>query len=198
MGDALCMGTPDFQLINTTLSGQFTMHIWVSLVAGFVVAFPYVVFELWRFIRPALRQTELRFSKSIIFFVSLLFCVGILFGYYVITPLSVNFLSGYQVSEAVKNMIEVESFISTVTTITFASGLVFQLPVLIYFLSLLGLVTPAFLRKYRKHSIVVILIVAAVITPSPDITSQLLVATPLYLLYEISIFVSAYVHNKNS
>jgi sec-independent protein translocase protein TatC len=198
MGEALCMSNPDFKLVSTTLAGQFTMHIWVSIVGGIIVSFPYIVFQIWSFIKPALKQTELHFSRSLIFFVSLLFLAGILFGYYVITPLSVNFLSGYQVSTTVSNMIEVESFISTVTTITFASGLVFQLPVLIYFLSLLGLVGPAFLRTYRKHSIVVILLVAAVITPSPDITSQLLVAAPLYILYEISIFVSAYVQNKNA
>jgi sec-independent protein translocase protein TatC len=118
---------------------------------------------------------------------------GVLFGYYVIVPLSVNFLGSYQVSADVKNMIQMDSFISTVTTITLASGVVFELPVVIYFLSSIGIISPAFMRKYRKHAVVVILIVAAIITPSPDVTSQMLVATPLYLLYEISIFVSMYV-----
>jgi sec-independent protein translocase protein TatC len=125
-----------------------------------------------------------------------LFFTGVLFGYYIITPLSVNFLGSYQVSTQVKNMIQMDSFVSTVTTITLASGIVFELPIVIYFLTKIGLMTPAFMRQYRKHAVVVILVVAAVITPSPDITSQLLVALPLYVLYELSIFVSMFVYKK--
>lgn len=198
LGDALCLPEMPFQLINTTLSGQFTMHMWVALVAGIVVAFPYVVWELWRFIKPALSERELRYSRGAVAYITALFLMGVLFGYYIITPLSVNFLGGYQVSTEVHNFIEMESFISTVTTITFASGLLFELPVLVFFLSTFGIITPDFMRRFRKHSVVVILIIAAIITPSPDITSQLLVALPLYALYEASIFVSAYVVNKRS
>jgi sec-independent protein translocase protein TatC len=154
--------------------------------------------ELWRFVKPALSTTELTYSRGIVFFTTLLFIIGILFGYYVISPLSINFLGTYIVSNDVKNMIEMDSYISTITTITLAAGLVFELPILIYFLTKIGLITPAFMLKYRKHAIVVILLLAAVITPSPDITSQMLVAIPIYILYELSVFVSAYVIKKKA
>jgi len=196
MGDALCMNGLEFSLINTTLSGQFTLHMWAAFVAGIVVGFPYLVWEAWRFIKPALTATEIGYSKGILFFVSILFSFGVLFGYYLIAPLSINFLGTYQVSSEVKNMIDMDSYISTITVITFASGLLFELPIVVYFLSSLGIISPAFMKRYRKHAVVVILILAAVITPSPDITSQLLVALPVYVLYELSIFVSAYVVNK--
>ena len=196
MGDALCMNGLEFSLINTTLSGQFTLHMWAAFVAGIVVGFPYLVWEAWRFINPALTATEIGYSKGILFFVSILFSIGVLFGYYLIAPLSINFLGTYQVSSEVKNMIDMDSYISTITVITFASGLLFELPIVVYFLSSLGIISPAFMKRYRKHAVVVILILAAVITPSPDITSQLLVALPVYVLYELSIFVSAYVVNK--
>jgi len=196
MGDALCMNGLEFSLINTTLSGQFTLHMWAAFVAGIVVGFPYLVWEAWRFIKPALTTTEIGYSKGILFFVSILFSIGVLFGYYLIAPLSINFLGTYQVSSEVKNMIDMDSYISTITVITFASGLLFELPIVVYFLSSLGIISPAFMKRYRKHAVVVILILAAVITPSPDITSQLLVALPVYVLYELSIFVSAYVVNK--
>ncbi len=196
MGDALCIRELPFELINTELSGQFTMHIWVSFVAGFILAAPYVLWEIWSFIKPALHEKERKYSKGVVFFSTLLFFAGVLFGYYVIVPLSINFLGSYQVSADVKNMIAMDSFVSTVTTITFASGIVFELPIVIYFLTQIGLMTPQFMRTYRKHAMVIILIVAAVITPSPDVTSQLLVAFPLYLLYELSIFVSMYVVKK--
>lgn len=196
MGDALCMNGLEFSLINTTLSGQFTLHMWAAFVAGIVVGFPYLVWEAWRFIKPALTATEIGYSKGILFFVSILFSIGVLFGYYLIAPLSINFLGTYQVSSEVKNMIDMDSYISTITVITFASGLLFELPIVVYFLSSLGIISPAFMKRYRKHAVVVILILAAIITPSPDITSQLLVALPVYILYELSIFVSAYVVNK--
>jgi sec-independent protein translocase protein TatC len=196
MGDALCIRELPFDLINTELSGQFTMHIWVSFVAGFILAAPYVLWEIWQFVKPALHEKERKYSKGVVIYSSLLFFAGVLFGYYVIVPLSINFLGSYQVSTDVKNMIAMDSFVSTVTTITFASGLVFELPIVIYFLTQIGLMTPQFMRTYRKHAVVIILIVAAIITPSPDVTSQLLVAFPLYLLYELSIYVSMYVVKK--
>jgi sec-independent protein translocase protein TatC len=197
MGDALCIGQIPFDLINTQLSGQFTMHMWISFVAGIVVASPYVLWELWSFIKPALKATEKKYATGSVLYATLLFMTGVLFGYYIIVPLSVNFLGTYQVSNDIKNMIEMDSYISTVTTITLASGIVFELPIVVYILTKIGVVTPDFLRRYRKHAVVIILIAAAVITPSPDITSQMLVAFPLYLLYEISIFVSVYVIRNN-
>ncbi len=198
LGDALCIKSLNFDLINTQLSGQFTMHMWIACVAGLILGFPYVIWELWRFVKPGLKETERKYTSGLVFFISTLFAIGVAFGYYIIAPLSINFLGNYQMSSDVKNMIEMDSFISTITTITLASGLVFELPIVVYFLTKIGLMSPQFMRKFRKHAVIVILIVAAVITPSPDVTSQLLVAFPLYLLYEISIFVSMYVLKKGT
>lgn len=189
----LCIREIPFSLINIDISGQFTTHIYISFIAGFIMAFPYFIWEVWRFIKPALSSKERQYSRGIVFFSSLLFLSGVSFGYFIISPLSINFLGSYQISEQVSNQISLSSFISTVTMLTLSAGIVFELPVVIYFLSKIGLVTPVFLRNYRKHSMVVILIIAAIITPSPDVTSQILVAVPLFLLYEISIWVSGMV-----
>lgn len=188
--DALCLKESPFTLMNITMSGQFSSHVTTSIFAGFIVAFPYVFWEFWRFIRPALHVNESTMARGIVFFSSVLFLLGVLFGYYVIAPLSVNFLGSYQVSSTVANQITLSSFISTVTTVSFANGIIFELPILVYFLTKIGLLTPEFMRVYRKHAIVVILILAAIITP-PDVTSQILVSLPLIVLYEISIKISA-------
>ena len=186
----MCFNQINFNIISTDLSGQFTMHMWVAFVAGFIIAFPYIVWELWRFIKPALNIKEQKYSRGIVFAVSLLFLIGLLFGYYIIAPMSINFLGNYQVSTEVQNQITLDSYISTITILSLSSGLVFELPMIVYFLSKLGIITPEFMRKYRKHAMVVNLIIAAFITPSPDVTSQMLVAIPLFLLYELSIYVS--------
>ncbi|GAB4258999.1 MAG: twin-arginine translocase subunit TatC [Vicingaceae bacterium] len=188
-GDDLCFNDINFDLININMSGQFTTHIIVSIIAGIIIAFPYILFELWRFIKPGLKPSETKYAKRLVASGSLLFIIGILFGYYFIAPLSVQFLGNYQVSELVKNQISLNSFISTVTTITLSTGLVFQLPLIVYFLSKLGLITPEFMKKYRRHAVVVVLIVAAILTP-PDVSSQILLAIPLMILYEFSIYVS--------
>lgn len=193
LGDELCITQSNFTLISTDLSAQFTTHMWVAFISGLVIAFPYVVWEFWRFIKPALHEKEKRYATGLVFFTSFLFLMGVLFGYYVITPMSVNFLGSYQVSEQVKNTITLDSFISTVTTMTLITGIVFELPIVIYFLTKIGLITPLFMRNFRRHAVVVILILSAVITPTSDATTLLLVAIPLYILYELSIFVSAYV-----
>ncbi|MEC9209047.1 MAG: twin-arginine translocase subunit TatC [Bacteroidota bacterium] len=187
--DALCLTESPFSLMNISMSGQFSTHITTSIFAGFIVAFPYVFWELWCFIRPALHTNETTMARGIVFFSSILFLFGILFGYYVISPLSVNFLGSYQVSSTVANQISLTSFIATVTTVSFANGIIFELPILVYFLTKIGLLTPEFMRVYRKHALVVILILSAIITP-PDITSQILVSLPLIVLYEMSIKIS--------
>ena len=192
LSDLLCIGEIPFELINISMAGQFTTHIVVSIIAGFIVAFPYVIFELWRFIKPGLYEGERSYATGMVFYTSVLFLTGVLFGYYIITPLSVNFLGNYRVSELVVNQIDLNSYFSTIATLVVASGMVFELPVLIYFLTKIGVVTPASLRQYRKHAVVGVLILAAVITP-PDVSSQVLVFFPLMLLYEISIWVSAFV-----
>lgn len=193
----LCIKELPFRLQSTELAQQFTLHMWVAFVAGLIIGFPYVLWEIWRFIKPALSDKERKYTSGVVFFASLLFFMGVLFGYYVIAPLSINFLGSYSVSSEVQNIFTIDSFISIITMLTIAAGVVFQLPIVVYFLSKIGLLTPAFMRAYRKHAIVVILIIAAVITPSPDVTSQLLVAFPLLLLYEISILIAAVV-NRNS
>lgn len=194
-GEALCIKEAPFELMNIKMSGQFSTHIVSSLVTGFVCAFPYVFWEIWRFIKPALHGSEKKYSRGVVFYTSLLFILGVLFGYYAVAPLSVQFLGNYQVSSQVVNQINLNSFISTVTAVCLANGIVFLLPILIYFLSKLGLISPEFLRQYRKHSLVILMILAAIITP-PDIMSLILVTFPLMLLYELSIKISAKFKDK--
>lgn len=195
LDDSLCL-TSSFELQNITMSGQFTSHILVSVVLGFIVAFPYVFFQVWSFIMPGLSGSEKATARGAVVATSFLFLTGVAFGYFLISPLSVQFLGGYTVSDQVDNIIALNSFITTVTMTTLSGGLVFQLPVVIYFLAKLGLVTPQSLRKYRKHAIVGVLILSAIITP-PDVTSQILVTLPLMVLYEVSIHLARIVVKKN-
>jgi sec-independent protein translocase protein TatC len=198
LGEDLCIQVIPFDLINIDLTGQFTIHMWVAFVAGVIIAAPYILWEIWSFIKPALHEKEKQSANGIIFYLSFLFIFGVLFGYYVIVPMSVNFLGSYQVSAEVKNAINLDSYISTVTTLTLISGIIFELPMVIFFLSKVGLITPVFMRSYRRHAVIIILVLAAVLTPTSDITTLLLVAVPLYILYEISIFVSANVVKKRN
>jgi sec-independent protein translocase protein TatC len=196
LGPELCVTKIDFALISTDLSSQFSTHMWAAFVGGLIIGFPYLAYELWKFIKPALKDQEKKYARGIVFYTSFLFLSGVFFGYYVITPMSVNFLGTYQVSAEVRNTITLDSFIGTVTTLTLITGLVFEMPVVIYFLTKIGIMSPSFMRKYRRHAIVLILIIAAIITPTSDATTLMLVAIPLWILYEISIFVSAYVTRK--
>jgi len=196
LGDSLCFASSSFSLLNISMSGQFSAHIVTSIFVGIIVSFPYILWQFWSFLKPGLHEHEIKLVRGIVFFSSLLFLFGILFGYYVIAPMSINFLGSYQVSEAVSNQINLNSFISTVTTVTFANGVIFELPIVVYFLTKLGFLTPSLMRKYRKHGIVAILILSAIITP-PDVISQILVSLPLMLLYEISIKISKRVVNNN-
>lgn len=191
----LCINTNPILLQNIQMAGQFMAHIKISLIAGIVVAFPYIFYEFWLFIRPALHTKEQNLARGAVFAISFLFFLGVFFGYYVISPLSVNFLSNYQVSELAINNIKLMSYVSLVASISLAAGILFELPVIVYFFSKIGLVTPEFLKKYRKHSLVVILVLAAIITP-PDVFSQILVAMPMLLLYEISIVISKRIVKK--
>jgi sec-independent protein translocase protein TatC len=187
--ERLCINADPFGLQTVKMAEQFSMHIIVSLVAGIVVAFPYIFWEFWRFIVPALYEKEKRTATGAVFYTSLLFILGVAFGYYIISPLSVNFLGNYRVSESVISAPTLRSYVQTVTSVVLASGIVFQLPILVYFLSRVGLVTPSFLKRYRRHSIILIVTLSAIITP-PDIFSQVLVALPLMLLYELGIGIS--------
>lgn len=189
LGDKLCMGDVNITLQNIDMSGQFSMHIMVSMVAGLIMAFPFVIYQFWSFLKPGLKDKEIKSASGIVFYSSILFFLGVFFGYFIIGPLSLQFLGSYRVSESVESAIKLSSYISTLVSITLTTGLVFELPIFIYFFTKIGLVTPEFLKKYRKHALVVVLILSAVITP-PDITSQVLVALPIMILYEISIGIS--------
>lgn len=184
-----CLEEFPFRIQNRTMAGQFSAHIWTSIYAGLIIAFPYVVYQFWKFISPGLQANERKHSRGFIIISSLLFFIGVLFGYYIVTPLSINFLGTYTVSPEISNEIDLSSYISLVRSSSLASGLVFELPIIIYFLTKIGLVTPQILKKYRKFALVIVLIISAVITP-PDIASQVIVAIPILLLYQVSIYIS--------
>jgi sec-independent protein translocase protein TatC len=188
--DSYCIKDMGFVLSNISMSGQFTQHIFISFMAGLVLAFPYILWEFWRFIKPALSKKEKTYAKGLVFFSSMLFFTGILFGYFFLSPLSINFLGSYRVSDLVSNEINLESYISFISTLTLATGLIFELPILVYFLAKIGLIGSAWMRKNRRYAIVVILILSGILTPSPDVASQVMMFIPLYSLYELSIFVA--------
>ncbi|MBT0608477.1 twin-arginine translocase subunit TatC [Aequorivita echinoideorum] len=187
--NSFCFTELPFTIQSRTMGGQFSVHIWTAILAGVIVAFPYILYEFWKFISPGLKEEERNSSRGFILIASLLFFLGVLFGYYIITPLSINFLGTYQVSEQVLNEFDVDSYISLVRSSVIASGLIFELPILMYIFTKIGLVTPEILRKYRKFALIIVLIVSAVITP-PDIASQVIVTIPILILYEVSIYIS--------
>ena len=178
-----------FKIQSRTMAGQFSADIWTSIYAGFVLAFPFVIYQFWSFISPGLHENERKYSKGFIVITSFLFFLGVLFGYYVVTPLSINFLGNYSISPEVSNEFDISSYISTVRSSSLASGLVFELPIIIYFLTKIGLVTPEIMKKYRKFALVIVLIISAIITP-PDLASQIIVAIPILILYQVSIYIS--------
>lgn len=193
--DAFCIDEMPFIIQSRKMTGQFSMHIVSSVVIGLIVAFPYAFWEIWRFVSPGLYENERKLSRGAVFFVSLLFSLGVLFGYFLVTPISVNFLGNYQVDETILNEFDITSYVSIVITLVLACGLLFQLPIVVYFLSKAGVISPEMLVKYRRHAIVVILIIAALVTP-PDPITQLLVTFPLLLLYQVSIYISKVVVRK--
>lgn len=195
MVDKLCVEFIPFKIQSRFMTGQFTMHLTAAFVLGFVLAFPYVFWEIWRFVTPGLHGKERKYSRWAVFFVSFLFLIGVSFGYFIMSPLAVWFLSTYSISDIISNEFDITSYVSTITALVFGSGLLFQLPVVVYFLTHIGVVTPGLMRQYRKHAIVGILVLGAIVTP-PDPLSQSLISLPLYLLYEISILISAMVVRK--
>lgn len=193
--DGLCIEKTTFSIQSLKMAEQFSAHIWMSITFGFIVAFPYIVFEIWKFIKPAMYKEEQKHAKSFIFFSSGLFFVGILFGYYVLAPLTINFFGNYSVSDVIQRNFKLGSYISIVKTAVLSSGFLFELPIVIYFLTKLGIVTPQFLKDNRKYSLVIILILAAVLTPA-DILSQIVVAIPMLFLYEFGIIISKRIVKK--
>ncbi len=185
---------PNFNFIlqSREMSDLFSVHIWTSITVGFIIAFPYILWQFWRFISPGLKNNERKYSSGFIIVSSILFFTGVVFGYYIIAPLSIHFMLTYELSDFVQTQPSIQSYIAYIRASALASGILFELPIIIYFLTKIGLATPEGMRKYRKFALVIVLIVAAIITP-PDIASQIIVAIPVLLLYEISIYISKYV-----
>jgi sec-independent protein translocase protein TatC len=193
--DSICVTEMPFIIQNTEMEGQVNIFVWICILAGFILSFPFILWEIWKFISPALYDSEKKNAKTFIFVSSLLFFIGILFGYFVVVPMSVQFLATFTISSMVKNQFTLDSYISMIKTSVIASGLFFELPIIIYFLTKLGLVSPEFLRKYRKYAIVIVLIVAAIVTP-PDVVSQIIVAIPMLLIFELSVIISSIVYKR--
>lgn len=193
--DSICVSEMPFIIQNTNVEGQVNILVWTCITAGFILAFPYILLQLWNFISPALYENERKYAKLFIFIASFLFFLGVLFGYFVIVPMSINFFATFKVSDVVENQFNIDSYIGMIKTSVIACGLFFELPIIIYFLTKLGLVTPSFLRQSWKYAVIIILIVAAIVTP-PDVVSQLIVAIPMLLIYEASIFISSIVYKN--
>lgn len=196
LGKDMCITKINGKIINTEMAGQFNLQLNSCVMAGIVVGIPYLLWEVWRFIKPALHEKERKSASGFVFFASALFAIGILFGYFIVCPLSINFLTGYTVSAEIENTFTVDSYLSSVATLTLGTGIIFELPVVIYILSKLGIMTPKFMRASRRYAVIVILVIAAIVTPTPDIMTMMIVAAPLFLLYELSIFISAYIEKK--
>ena len=194
-GDSFCITEMPFRIQSRTVAGQFSAHLWTSILAGFILAFPYVIFEFWRFVSPGLHDSERKNARGFILIASLLFFVGVFFGYYIVTPLSINFLGNYTVSSEVFNDFDLSSYIGLLRASVLASGLIFELPIIIYFLTKVGIITPKFLSKNRKFALIIVLSLSAIITP-PDIVSQIIVSIPLLILYEVSIFISKFTFRR--
>ena len=194
---ALCINELPFTIQSRQMTGQFSMHMTSSMVVGLIAAFPYLFYEVWRFISPGLYANEKNAARGAVFFVSFLFLSGASFGYFVLSPLSINFLANYQLDPTIANEFDITSYVSTLSMLVLASAIMFQLPVVVYFLSMSGLVTSKMLKSYRRHSIVVILIVSAIITP-PDVVSQLLIAMPILVLYEVGIVIAKRLEKKRA
>lgn len=201
MGDLMnlpgfCVDNIPISIINTEMAGQFMMQINSSLLMAVTLGFPYLIFEVWLFIKPALTDLERRSARGFIFYASVLFLIGVLFGYYIVVPLSINFLSNVSLSIEITNQITITSYLSTIATLSMGCGIVFLLPIVIYVLSKLGIMTPEFMKASRRYAIVIILVIAAIITPSADVITMLTVSAPMFVLYEISISVSAKVKRE--
>ena len=193
--DKLCFESIDLNTQNLAVSGQFIYLMVVSFTIGLIMSAPYILWEFWRFFKPALKPTEQKYTTGIVLATSLLFFFGVSFGYFVLAPLSVNFFISFKLTDNIVNHFTMQSYVSFVSTLTLASGVVFELPLIVYFLAKLGLVSSDFLKKYRRHAIVVILVLASVITP-PDIMSQILLTIPVYMLYEVGIFIAKRIETK--
>lgn len=198
LGDAICMSGVKVSFLSTEMTGQFISSFTVAFVGGFVVAFPYVFWEFWRFVRPALSEKEKRNTRGVIFWVSALFFTGVAFGYYILTPFMINFYFSYTLSPLIEIKPTFSDYLENLIYTTVGIGVLFQMPLLVMVLAKIGIVTARFLRKYRRHAFVLILIAAAIITPSTDPFSLTIVTIPLYLLYEASIAVAGRINKRQN
>ncbi|MFZ4262617.1 twin-arginine translocase subunit TatC [Sphingobacterium sp. HJSM2_6] len=194
--EGFCVEKIPFHLINTDLGGQFMLQINSCLLLSFAAGFPYLLFEVWLFIKPALTVVERRSAQGFVLYATILFVIGALFGYYIVVPLSVNFLANVSVSDLIDNQIRIDNYLSTIATLTLGCGIVFLLPILVFILSKIGIMTPEFMRASRRYAVVIILIIAAIITPTADILTLLTVSAPMFILYEVSIMVSSNVKKR--
>lgn len=191
--DNMC-NPPAFDVQTISVEEKFLTHLKVSIILGIVIAFPYVFWELWNFVKPGLYPKERKAARGVVWVCSSLFLLGIAFGYFIITPFALNFLTGYDVADTVSSP-TLSSYVSSITFYTLPAGFVFELPIVVYFLTKVGLITPAFMKQYRRIAFVLILVLSAIITP-PDVFTQFLIGVPVFILYEISILISEKVYNK--
>lgn len=194
--NALCLTSIKVTLQSNAVAGQFNVFLNIILIGGFIIAFPYVFWQFWKFVRPALKDRELSKTKGVIFWVSFLFFIGVLFGYLIIAPYTVNFFANFSLADNIQNIWTISSYFSTIVPLIIGSGIAFQLPLMLYFLAKVGVVSVAFLKKYRRHAILIIVIFVSIITP-PDMLSTIICSIPLVLLYEISIFLCKRVEKQN-
>lgn len=194
--EGFCVTEIPGEIINTQMAGQFIVQINSALLISVMLGFPYLLYEVWLFVKPALTEIERKSASGFVLFATILFILGLLFGYYIVTPLSINFLSSYNISDTINNTITIQSYLSFVSTLTLGCGIIFELPVVVYILSKLGILTAEFMRNSRRYAIVVILIIAAIITPTPDVLTMLTVSFPMFILYEFSILIAARIQKR--
>ncbi len=187
---------PPLTIINLKPYGQFLLYMEVILIGGVILSIPNIIYQFWRFIEPALKPNERKYIVSIVLFTTICFLSGVIFSYYLLLPAALGFFAGFGTT-IIENNIAANEYLSFVISMVLASGLVFELPMASFFLSKIGILKPAFMRKYRRHAVIGILLLAAIVTPGPDITSQVLLAIPLFILYEISILICKYSQRKN-
>lgn len=194
--DGFCIDHINAQIINTEVAGQFLLQINSSFMIGIILGIPYILWEIWKFIKPALLEKERKAASGFVFYASILFIIGILFGYYILVPESIAFLAGYSVGPQIHNMFTISSYLSIVGTITLLTGILFELPIFIYILASIGILTGTFMRRTRRYAIIIIMIVGAIVSPSPDILTTTLATVPLLVLYEVGILIAAVVEKR--
>jgi sec-independent protein translocase protein TatC len=197
-GTGMCITHINGIIINTEMAGQFMLQLNSSILIGIIISTPYILWEIWRFIKPALLDTERKAARGFVFYASMLFVIGILFGYYIIAPESISFLAGYTVSDTIKNQFNISSYLSMVATITLIIGIVFELPILIYILASIGILSGTFMRRTRRYSVIILLIIGAIISPSPDFFTTIISTVPLFILYEVGIWVASAVEKRRN